>query len=163
MTLQLVCGRVWKGPVHYHDYMIDPATEMKPAHRFGSRLFLSAPAWAALLWCIIAGALLSGHADCAPPSIRVKEYGAKGDGNKDDTNAITPAVAAAAKGALYFPPGTYTITRPIDLPRTTVHIFGDGPKSVILQKSGNIGVFNILPGSKCRRESHESIEHPELC
>lgn len=45
------------------------------------------------------------------PWLNVKQFGAKGDGVTDDTNAIKAAVAASVFGStIYFPPGTYLIT-----------------------------------------------------
>ena len=44
----------------------------------------------------------------------VTEYGAKGDGTTDDTTAIANAYAALAaqgRGELYFPPGSYVLSR----------------------------------------------------
>jgi len=44
----------------------------------------------------------------------VTRFGAVGDGVNDDTEAITHAVAQG-DGMLHFPPGTYRITKPIEL------------------------------------------------
>ncbi|KYK56443.1 putative beta-1,3 exoglucanase precursor [Drechmeria coniospora] len=55
----------------------------------------------------------------------VKEYGAKGDGRTDDTDAINAAITAGkrcgegcdsrttAPALVYFPPGTYVVSRPV--------------------------------------------------
>lgn len=43
----------------------------------------------------------------------VRDYGAVGDGSEDDSDAIEAAVLAA--GEVYFPPGEYILSRPIDL------------------------------------------------
>lgn len=46
----------------------------------------------------------------------VKDYGAKGDGVTDDTEAIKKAVASAPEGAIvYFPPGRYRLTDTIEV------------------------------------------------
>jgi hypothetical protein len=51
------------------------------------------------------------HADRGIFPVTDPLYGAKGDGATDDTTAIRAALAAAiaAKGVLYFPPGTYLV------------------------------------------------------
>lgn len=71
-------------------------------------------------------------------AINVKTaYGAVGDGATDDTNAIQNAVNAAKalttpngggyRGTVYFPAGSYYITRPIDITNTTgIWLEGDG-------------------------------------
>ena len=45
----------------------------------------------------------------------VRDFGARGDGKADDTQAITHAVAKG-DGLLEFPRGDYLITRPIQIP-----------------------------------------------
>lgn len=45
----------------------------------------------------------------------VRDFGAKGDGLADDTDAIQRAIDAAG-GPPDLPPGTYLITRPLVLP-----------------------------------------------
>lgn len=51
----------------------------------------------------------------------VRDFGAVGDGVTDDLAAITAAynwTANANRGTLYFPPGTYNVSRPIDISDT---------------------------------------------
>jgi len=90
-----------------------------------------------------------------PTWINVKDFGAVGNGVKDDYNAIMQAVNyAKLLGAgdikdpfapsekfgavLYFPPGEYMISKPIVLPRSgaragfVVHLVGDNPVSSII-------------------------------
>jgi hypothetical protein len=43
----------------------------------------------------------------------VKEYGATGDGNTDDTKSINQAISAANHSVVYFPPGTYRVSSEI--------------------------------------------------
>ena len=67
----------------------------------------------------------------------IRRFGAKGDGG-DDGSAIQAAVDAG-KGVIYFPPGTYRITKPIiiDLERvgfTALH--ADGSARVIMAGEG---------------------------
>jgi hypothetical protein len=47
--------------------------------------------------------------------VNVKDFGAVGDGETDDTEAIQEAVNSVGRGAVYIPEGTYVITSPIKL------------------------------------------------
>jgi hypothetical protein len=69
----------------------------------------------------------------------VKAYGAVGDGVADDYLAINLALAAAkvAGGVVYFPPGTYKVTQPINgtwvgSPQTFYTIRGSGAMNTII-------------------------------
>lgn len=73
--------------------------------------------------------------------VNVKDYGAKGDLNTDDTTAIKSAIAAvraitnsvsgnSAGVSLIFPPGYYKVTQPLDLSKLAqVRILGGGGRS----------------------------------
>lgn len=61
--------------------------------------------------------------------INVKNYGVKGDGVTDDTNAIN-ALFASQTGNFYFPTGTYKISGTIALPGKS-SMYGDGDATVI--------------------------------
>jgi len=50
-------------------------------------------------------------------TVSVMDFGAVGDGSTDDTNAIQAAVDAAKE--VFFPPGVYVVSSPIDLPNGT--------------------------------------------
>ncbi|BET51759.1 hypothetical protein RGQ21_67410 [Kitasatospora aureofaciens] len=51
-------------------------------------------------------------------NVKSAAYGAVGDGVQDDTASILSAVADAPYGGtVYFPPGIYKVSQPIDLPR----------------------------------------------
>jgi len=50
---------------------------------------------------------------CMPGMINIKDHGAKGDGKADDSKAIQAAINSAGGTMVYFPAGTYRITRPI--------------------------------------------------
>jgi hypothetical protein len=54
----------------------------------------------------------------------VRVYGAKGDGNADDSVAIIKAINAAAGGLVFFPPGIYRVPGDFVIP-TTAKICGD--------------------------------------
>jgi len=67
------------------------------------------------------------------PVKNVKDYGATGDGNTDDTDGIAAGIAAAAGasgGIVYIPPGIY-ITEPVTL-----------PPGVVLQGVNGQGYYN---------------------
>ena len=61
----------------------------------------------------------------------VREFGAKGDGVTDDTDAIKRAVAAIKKGALLFPEGRYVLTDIINISKSEVVLRGEGPKKTV--------------------------------
>jgi hypothetical protein len=88
-------------------------------------------------------------------AINVKTaYGAVGDGATDDTNAIQNAINFAKtlttpngggyRGTVYFPAGSYYITRPIDITNTTgIWLEGDGGiylNSIILGNTSTASV-----------------------
>ena len=66
---------------------------------------------------------LSGSGGNGIVTANVKDFGALGDGNNDDTNAINNAIASLANnaaqyedgGIVYFPPGVYNISSPLQL------------------------------------------------
>lgn len=64
-----------------------------------------------------------------PISYNVKNFGAKGDGVTDDTAAIQAAIKDANNrpGVVFFPPGTYVLTRPITIVNGRVVLRGAGP------------------------------------
>ena len=93
---------------------------------------------------IVSGAELSERATPMRPLLSiptgptVKDFGAKGDGEADDTAAIEKAVKAGA-GALYFPKGRYRLTRTIrvDLNSTgLLSLVGTGAATVIMAGPG---------------------------
>lgn len=65
----------------------------------------------------------------------VKDFGAVGDGNTDDTNAIQAAMDAVNArpygGTIYFPPGQYKITSTIEL-RQNVNVVGAGGSEAVI-------------------------------
>ena len=74
----------------------------------------------------------------------VKSWGAKGDGTTDDTAAIQAAVnAAAPRGTIIFPPGTYRTTVSISVP-PGVSIVGGGQASIIAPATAGQAALNLI-------------------
>jgi len=86
----------------------------------------------------------------------VRNFGAKGDGQSDDTAAIRRAVKAGANGSVHIPSGTFKIFQIIRLPGGT-RLYGNGSESKIVQATDNLGIFEILAGA-----SHVEIDHLQL-
>jgi hypothetical protein len=95
----------------------------------------------------------------APPSLNVHDFGAKGDGVTDDTQAINQALQAAhdQQANVYFPSGTYLCNTPgSDGNILNLHadglqgitIYGDGNTSVITTslKQGSVLLFVLAYG-----------------
>jgi hypothetical protein len=120
-------------------------------------VILTAVYWL-VFWSLFPAVSLGANAHATSQIISVRGLGARGDGHTDDTAAIGRALSAAAHGALYFPRGIYMVTRPLDLPTTPIHIFGDGFESVIVQTSDNIGIFNVPSGSSGLQIDHLALQ-----
>jgi len=90
---------------------------------------------------LLAIALVIGAADPSrpvPQRMTVRDFGAKGDGQADDTRALQKAVDAAI-GDIRIPHGTYRITRPIliDLKRVGwTSILGNGTTRIVMAGPG---------------------------
>ena len=61
------------------------------------------------------------------PGVSVKDFGAKGDGVTDDSQAFLDALANVRSGAIEVPPGRYRITRILEINRPNVVLRGAGP------------------------------------
>lgn len=68
----------------------------------------------------------------------VKDYGAKGDGATDDTNAIKQCIAN--ESIIYFPSGTYRVTETLTLDNK--HMVGENKSSTFLRMDGNNTLIN---------------------
>lgn len=93
----------------------------------------------------------------------VKDFGATGDGNGDDTKPVQAAIDAAVAnkgGVVYFPPGTYLVAKrdapgvlsTFSLSKVSNLVFlGDGPASTIKIKDGtyrgDFMIFRLLAGT----------------
>ena len=86
-----------------------------------------------------------------PLGVNVKDYGATGDGNTDDTQAIRNAInACPLNKAVYFPSGTYRVTANIAIEKSIV-LRGDGPSQTSIKSTaagGDIITFNDVGGSR---------------
>jgi hypothetical protein len=94
--------------------------ELRFGHRVGQATAV-ALAWACLALGVpsrtVARAALADGPDergraASGPTLDVRQFGARGDGRADDTEAIQAAIDAAGRdgGTLVFPPGTYLVT-----------------------------------------------------
>jgi hypothetical protein len=68
----------------------------------------------------------------APRGVSVKDFGAKGDGVTDDSQAFLDALAKVQSGAIEVPAGRYRITRLLEINRPNVVLRGAGPDKSIL-------------------------------
>jgi hypothetical protein len=68
-----------------------------------------------------------------PRGVSVKDFGAKGDGLTDDSQAFLAALEKVHNGAIEVPAGRYRITRGLEINRPNVVLRGAGPdKSILL-------------------------------
>ena len=85
----------------------------------------------------------------------VKDYGALGDGINDDTDSIQNALDKSSGKRVYFPKGTYMVSKTIEIPSNTL-IFGEGESTVIKMK-GNVGRDTTLMRTGKRGSKREHI------
>lgn len=74
-----------------------------------------------------------GAAPAPSDMVDVRRFGATGNATTDDTLSIQEAIKAAKKVAgrsVYFPPGTYLLTSPIEIP-SDIRVFGSGSASIL--------------------------------
>jgi len=62
----------------------------------------------------------------------VRDFGAKGDGESDDTEAFKRAIEEAGQGAILIPAGTYRLTDRVTVDRPQVVLRGEGPEKTVL-------------------------------
>jgi hypothetical protein len=67
-----------------------------------------------------------------PVVANVRDFGATGDGETDDSAAIKRAIAEAGEGAIFFPPGRYLITDILEITRGNIVLRGAGPDQTVL-------------------------------
>lgn len=89
----------------------------------------------------------------SPRSANVKDFGAKGDGETDDTEAFLTAIQTAPNGVLFIPEGKYKITQILRVTRPGIVLEGEGPdRSTLffplpLEKAAGPGKHNAPSGS----------------
>lgn len=67
-----------------------------------------------------------------PARLNVRDFGALGDGEHDDSQAFVDAIAAAGEGAISVPQGRYRITRILEIEKPGVVLRGEGPHRTAL-------------------------------
>ncbi len=80
-----------------------------------------------------------GYGESAPPEpavvVNVRDMGARGDGEADDTEAITAALSRAGEhggGAVLLPAGHYRVTKPIFLRWDNLVLRGEGAEQTVI-------------------------------
>lgn len=76
--------------------------------------------------------------------VNVKNFGAKGDGITDDTNAIKKALMM--QGRIFVPSGNYLITDTVNI-SNFVELFGEGSDNTTFTSSANNTAFTVDPGA----------------
>ena len=88
-----------------------------------------------------------------------RDFGAKGDGKADDTQAVQRAInAAAAQGkACHFPSGTYIVSGTMRIPSNS-RVCGDGMERTVIRMSGKVqNAYVSLFMTGWRNEPRENI------
>lgn len=67
-----------------------------------------------------------------PVKANVKDFGAKGDGNSDDTRAFQEALATVKSGAILIPEGRYRITGILEITKPNIVFHGEGEGATVL-------------------------------
>jgi len=80
----------------------------------------------------------------APNRVSVRWFGAAGDGKRDDTNSLEAAVRAMSTlgGELYFPAGTYLLSRAICL-AAAIKLVGEGAVSIVRASDASFHLFEV--------------------
>jgi hypothetical protein len=75
----------------------------------------------------------SGEKPIPRPAVKatVKDFGAKGDGVTDDTEAFRRAIAETENGALLIPAGRYVLTDIFEITKPNLVLRGEGPEKTI--------------------------------
>lgn len=87
-------------------------------------------------------------------AVSVLEFGAKGDGKTDDTAAVQAAFDSPHP-RVYFPPGTYRVTRTILIRRESTLVFGERWASVIRSHVKTGPLIDV-------RYAYDNLQHGKL-
>ena len=66
------------------------------------------------------------------PTTNVKSYGAKGDGEHEDSQAFLDAIAATSHGTILIPAGRYKISQILEIRHGSIVLRGAGPAETVL-------------------------------
>lgn len=66
-----------------------------------------------------------------PVAANVRDFGAKGDGTTDDTDAFLAAIAKTDRGAIAVPSGRYRISKILEITKPGIVLRGAGPEKTI--------------------------------
>ncbi|WP_225730330.1 MULTISPECIES: glycoside hydrolase family 55 protein [unclassified Nocardia] len=92
----------------------------------------------------------SPHVTDAPAARNVRDFGAVGDGNADDTAAIAAAAAVGDKPlVLYLPAGHYNVSRWPDMPDFAT-VLGDGGDVSLVLCTGDTTLINLHKRNRVR-------------
>jgi hypothetical protein len=65
-------------------------------------------------------------------SVNVRDFGARGDGQQDDSAAFLKAIAALDRGVILVPAGRYRITSILEIHKSGIVLRGEGPEKTTL-------------------------------
>lgn len=78
-----------------------------------------------------------------PVTANVRDFGAKGDGTTDDSDAFLAAISKVKSGAIFIPPGRYPIRKILAITKPGIVLRGAGPDKSILVCA--VPLNDILP------------------
>jgi hypothetical protein len=81
-----------------------------------------------------------------PVAANVKDFGAIGDGEADDTAAIQKAIDATSRGAVLLPAGRYRVSAILRIEKSGIVLRGEGPARSVLWFPR--GLDEIYPGER---------------
>lgn len=106
------------------------------------------------------------------PSHSIVEFGAKGDGVNDDTNAIQKAIDSFAEGGtILFPKGVYKCTRQIYANRANIQLWGYGgavlyadnwDNQAVMLDAPNASIFGFTLTTKADHGRQQATRHSRI-